>query len=309
MPTRAAGILLAVALLLVTASARAESIEKPSLSVGDTWTYRTNGSFQGFELKGQLSSVVAAKGLATVLGATLDVVRVVVNGSGTVSGQVTSPLGTGSVAGTWIVTGEDLLEAGQLKLVSRVVDLSVDGLFRDIVPISVRATNTTLYRVARDDWRFPLVVGTNGSVESAYTYTQDYIAFGNQSHSSGSGNLTVGYSLGSGTTLAAPAGTFAAYPIDETWPDGSVERAYFSPVVGNDVKTESYNVTGSLVATTVLLSYTYQALEPARFLGLTIVEWGILAAVVAGVTALGAVLWRRSRKKRVLPPSLREPQA
>jgi len=301
-------LLLVAALLAVPSGGRAESVEKPKLTAGDFWTYRTNTSFEaGFELEGLVTSVVASTEATTILGVAHDVFRVVVNGSGSVSGEVSGPYGTGSVTGTWIATGEELFEADQLKRVSSVLDLAVDGLFRGVAPFSVRATNTTLYRLIVDSWRFPLTVGSNGSVELVYDYTQDFFLFANQTHSTGSGNLTLEFLLGSVTTLDTPAGRFAAYPVQETWPDGAWDRAYFSPTVGNDVKTESYNATGALVSTTVLRSYRYQALEPARFLGLTSTDWGILVALVSGTAIVGFVLWRRSRRKRVLPPSLREP--
>jgi len=301
-------LLLVAALLAVPSGGSAESVEKPNLTTGDFWTYRTNTSFEaGFELEGLVTSVVASTEATTILGVAHNVFRVVVNGSGSVSGQVSSPYGTGSVTGTWIVTGEELLEAEQLKVVSNVLDLSVDGLFRGVAPFGVRATNTTLYRVIVDTWRFPIVVGSNGSVRLAYDYNQDFFLFGNQTHSTGSGNLTLDYLLGPPTTLDTPAGRFAAYPVQETWSDGAWDRAYFSPSVGNDVKTETYNATGALVSTTILQSYRYQALEPARFLGLTSTEWGIVLALVSGTAIMGFLLWFRSRRKRVLPPSLREP--
>ncbi len=301
-------LLLVAALLAVPSGGRAESVDKPNLTVGDFWTYRTNTSLEGgFELEGRVTSVVASTEATTILGVAHDVFRVVVNGNGSVSGQVSSPYGTGSVTGTWIVTGEELFEADQLKLVSNVLGLAVDGLFRGVAPFSVRATNTTLYRLIVDTWRFPLTIGSSGSVELAYNYTQDFFLFGNQTHSTGSGNLTLDYLLGPATTLDTPAGRFAAYPVQETWPDGAWDRAYFSPTVGNDVMTESYNATGALVSTTVLQSYRYQALDPARFLGLTSMEWTIVVALVSGTAIVGFLLRRRSRRKRVLPPSLREP--
>ncbi|MFA5895527.1 MAG: hypothetical protein WC985_01300 [Thermoplasmata archaeon] len=305
---RLAALLFVTVLIALLAPVRAESLDRPSLTVGDYWTYRTNTSFEaGFDLLGQVTSSVTAGESATVLNVPQDVFRVVLNGSGTISGQVSGPVGTGSVSGTWIVTGEELLETDQLKTVSSVLDLSVDGLFQGVVPFSIRATNTTTYHVVFDGWRFPVSVGSSGAVNLSYVYTQDFFAFGNQSHARGAGNLTLTYSMGNGISLDTPAGRFTAYPIREAWPDGTYDERYFSAAVGNDVKTESYNGTGVLVSTAILQSYRYQVLEPARFLGLTLVEWGLLVPILAGVGIVGIVLWRRSRKKRVLPPSLREP--
>ncbi len=303
-----AAIFLVAVLLALPTPVHAEALDRPSLTVGDFWTYHTNSSFEaGFSLQGQVTYAVTSREAATILNVSQDVFRVVVNGSGTISGQVAGPIGTGPVSGTWIVTGEELLEPNQLKIVSNVLDLSVDGLFQGVVPFSIRAANTTMYRVVSDGWTYPISVGGSGAVDLAYTYTQDFFAFGNHSHASGAGNLILSYSLGAGVHLETPAGSFTAYPIRETWPDGTYDQVYFSPAVGNEAKTESYNATGVLESTTLLQSYRYQVLEPARFLGLTLTEWGLLVPTVAGGGIVGAVVWRRSRKKRVLPPSLREP--
>ena len=54
------------------------------------------------------------------------------------------------------------------------------------------------------------------------------------------------------------------------------------------------------VATTELLSYRYQALEPARFLGLTTSDWTIVLVVVAAAVVVILVL--RQRLRRPVPP-------
>lgn len=302
-------IAVVVGLLALAATAHAESISRPSLTLGDYWTYRTNTSLEGrLNLEGQVTSRVQARETASVQGTSLQVFRVVVSGSGTAVGEGI-PLGSGSAAGTWIVAGEELLETSQLKVVSSVLDLSVNGTLGGLVPFSVRAQNTTTYRVLLDDWRYPLVPRGRGTVELSYDYVQDFYAFGNHSHSDGSGSLTLGYLMDSGLSVNTPAGSFTAYPILETWPDSSYDRAYFSEAVGNDVKTETYNATGVLTSTTLLLSYRYQALEPISFLGLTVIQWAIVLPVVAVATVTGIILWRRSKKKRGLPPPTQEPPA
>lgn len=300
--------LLVASVVVLATEARAETVEKPSLTLGDLWTYRTNSSLAaGFDLQGTVTSSVQGRETHTIQGTYVDAFRVVLSGSGTASGQVQGPLGSGKVNGTWIVTGEELLETGQLKLVSSVLGLSVNGTFQGFVPFSVRAQNTTTYRVVEDGWEYPLTVGGNGSVELAYVYAQDFYAFGNQSHENGAGNLTLTYAMDAAVAVDVPAGVFTAYPVREIWPDGSYDRAYYSPAVGNHVKTESYNETGILTSTTVLLSYRYQAAEPSTYLGLTLIQWAIIVPVVAGTAVLSVVFWRRTRKKRVLPPSMQEP--
>src|SRR5438128_1844377 len=86
----------------------------------------------------------------------------------------------------------------------------------------------------------------------------------------------------------------------EAAPDGTYSLLYYAPTTGNDARTEAYNGTAK-VATSELTSYRYQALEPARFFGLTGTDWaiaGIAAAVVGGGVV---VFWLRIRRQPTPP--------
>src|SRR5206468_10866265 len=100
-----------------------------------------------------------------------------------------------------------------------------------------------------------------------------------------------------------PAGPFHPERFAEAAPDRTYSVLYYAPPTGNDARTEPYNGTAN-VATSELTSYRYQALEPARFFGLTGTDWAItgIAAEAAGGGVL--VFWLRIRR-RPTPPDRR----
>src|SRR2546425_76831 len=106
----------------------------------------------------------------------------------------------------------------------------------------------------------------------------------------------------------APAGHLDAYRIREAAPDGTYGLLYYAPATGNDARTEAYNGTAK-VATSELTSYRYQALEPARFFGLSGTDWAIAGTAVAAVGGAVAILWlRRRRQSRPPGPEPNQPQ-
>ena len=78
--------------------------------------------------------------------------------------------------------------------------------------------------------------------------------------------------------IDTPIGSFDTFPIGETYPDGTSARLYFAPVAGGYARTEARNQT-AVLGTTDLVAYRYQALEPPRFLGLTLDQWAIAVAI------------------------------
>lgn len=301
----AAGIVLA-ALLVVAGSARADSVSRPSLSVGDTWTYSTNSTLpSGFVLDGQFTSRVTAIG--STGNVSLDLA-----GGGSASGYVRAPTGGGLATGRWTLAGEDVLEPLGFETTYSLLDLTVNGTYQGIIPFRLHLTNTTAFAVTQDAWQFPWSPGGSGGVSLVLTYAQDAFldagSYSNSTHANGTAPWSFVYSMENATTMNTPARSVTAYPIHREWLDGSLDVAYFAPEVGNDVATRSYNATGVLVASTLLLAYRYQALEPPTFLGLTLVGWGIASAAAAAILVSAVVLVRRRRRKRgPVPPSLLEP--
>ncbi len=298
-----------LALLLVVAPAAAgASVDRPSWTAGDFWTYRTNTTLTpGLSLTGTATSTVAGTQATAVGGSTVDAFRVTLSGSGTAAGTVSTSSGNVSVQGTWILTGEERFEPANLHPVYSLLDLSVNGTYLSVVPFSLRVQNTTTFRILADGWTYPLPVGGNGSVDVGYDFVQDVYGIGGTTfHENGTGHWALGFSLGPPTSVATPAGTFTAYPEVETWPDGTSERAWYAPQVGNDVRTETFDAEGNRTSETSLVGYRYQALEPPTFLGLALTGWVVVGvAVVAGAAAAGLI--RRSRKKKTPRPPGGEP--
>src|SRR5207245_8927111 len=102
------------------------------------------------------------------------------------------------------------------------------------------------------------------------------------SHTRGTRWSNATYTLEAQVAVDTPAGHFDTYRIREAAPDGTYGLFYYAPATGNDARTEAYNGTAK-VATSELTSYRYQALEPARFFGLSGTDWAIAGTAVAAV--------------------------
>lgn len=303
-------ILVVLSLLVVAGSGSAAAVERPSWTPGDFWTYRTNITvIPGLNLAGSATSEVTGTYPTGTGGGTVNAIRTVLSGSGTAGGNVTTSNGTIIITGQWTLTGETRLEPRDLHPVYSLIDLSVNGSYHFAAPFPVplpfalRLQNTTTYAILSDSWNYPLVVGSSGNLTAAYNFTEDlYRPLANPLHLNGTGRSTFAFSVSAAVSLATGAGTFEAYPVREDNPDGSWQRAYYSPAVGNDVRTESYDRVGNLTSVDALVAYRYQAAEPATFLGLTSEGWAILvAAAGAGGMGVGLLIRRRRRKKASVP--------
>ncbi len=299
---RAAAILFALALLVLPAPASADTLARPSWTVGDAWTYGTNTTLTpGLNLTGTVTWTVQGTVQAMVGGQGVNAYRVVLAGSGTASGNVTVSNTTGPVKGDWILTGEERFEPTDLHVIYSLLDLSVNGTYQNLIPFVIRVQNTTTFDIVADTWRYPLPVGGSGGLQVTYSYMQDFYGpVGMSYHENGTGGATFGFSLGGPQTVATPAGSFSAYPSDETWPHGSLIRSWYSPQTGNAVRTETFDAGGNLTAVSTLHAYRYQALEAPTFLGLTLLEWAIVVAAVAAGGAL--VAWRQLRRRKARRP-------
>lgn len=294
--------LLAVALVPAAAAGPA-ALDRPSWSIGDYWTYATNTTLTpGLNLTGTLTSTVQGRVAAAAGGGSVSAFQVLVSGSGTARGTVATAGGNVSVQGTWILTGEERFDPTDLQPLYDLLDLSVNGTYQNLVPFSIRVQNTTSYQILSDSWQYPIAPGETGSVAAAYNFTQDFYGpSGMHAHSNGTGEWTFGFAMAASPPMATAAGTFPAYRVTETWPDGSSEVSFPSPQVGNDVRTEGYGPDGNLSSVTTLTAYRYQALETPTFLGLSALQWGIVVPVVA-VAAAALFLFRRMRRRKLPRP-------
>lgn len=305
---RGFAILLTLSLLVAAGTGAATFVDRPSWTKGDFWTYRTNTTLTpGLNLTGTATSTVAGTQATLTGGTSVEAFRVIVIGSGTAAGRVTTPNGTVSVLGSWSLTGEERFEPDNLHSIYSLLDLSVNGTYGYVIPIpfSLRFQNTTTYRIVSDGWRYPMVVGTSGNVTVAYNFTQDlYSPTGGHLHENGTGQSILGFSLADAVSVDTPAGAFQAYALREDAPDGTWQRAFFAPTVGNDVRTESHDRDGTLTALGTLVAYRYQAAEAQTFLGLTLVQWIFAATAIAAVAVVVGFLIRRSRhRKTPVPPA------
>jgi hypothetical protein len=292
-----------------TTAASSEVVNGPRFTVGDFWTYHTNTSLApGFYLDGELTLEVTAQGPVTIEGASYDAVRMWVTGSGAAAGTFSTHLGATPASGSWLLTGEETLESAGLKVVSSVLDLEMNGTFRTpsvAIPFLLSVQNTTNFRFFGDAWRFPAPIGNTSVVAGQMNFSEDFrlfYGFESRTHTSGRVWWNVTYALETAITVDPPAGPFDAYRIRETAPDESYGLFYYAPATGNDARTETYNGT-SRVATNELVSYRYQALEPNRFLGLTLNQWGLVGIVAAVGASAAAAGWIRIRRRSRRPES------
>jgi len=315
---RAFSVLLVVATLVALAgTARASlpsSMEPPAWAAGDYWVYRFNSTFQGsIFLNGTLRADVVGGSNETVRGIAQDVLVVGTSGSGTLEGVFEIPGGNVSAHGSWDLTGEELFTQAARKIVKTLVRISASGTVDVLdVPFTLLWTNSTSSRVVADEWRYPVPVGFSGIVTLNSSMAEDvFLEFDSNPpltvNSTLEQELTFAVSLPQTSWAIVPAGTFQPYVLQETWPDGVHETFEYTPSVGNNARTRTFNSTGAEVSRTELLTYRYQATEPPTG---TPTAWflpiGVAIAVAAVAIALLAVR-RRRREKEFTPPSLRDP--
>jgi len=297
---------LAIAALLILPTAAPSSpavVNGPVLTPGDTWTYRTNTSLAtGLSLDGHVTLTVTAHGATEVEGRTYDAYVMSVSGSGSATGTFATRVGSMQASGEWTVSGREILDAHGLKILSSVIDLEANGTLHTNpipLPFVFSVQNTTSYRLEGGSWQFPLTVGATASLSSQMNFSEDFrLVYGvgpTPTHVAGLAWSNMTYDIQPGIGIDTPAGRFEAYPVRETYADGSFTVSFFAPVAGNHARTEAHNGT-STVGTADLVSYRYQALEPPTFLGLTTDRW-VLAAI--GIVAVGiALVWWHRRRKR-----------
>ncbi len=308
---RAPAFALAFALVALAATGTT-SLDRPSWTVGDSWTYATNTTLlPGLNLTGTVTWTVQGHPPAGGPKVPVDAYQVVLSGSGSAVGAVMTSVGPVSIQGSWILTGEDLFEPDTLQPLSNLLDLSVNGTYGGFGQYAIRLQNTTTFSIVTTTAQYPIAAGRTWSTTVQANYTQDFSYNGPTSgtnHTEGSTGWIETFAALEPLDVPTSIGAFQTLPISETWPDGSREISFPSAQVGNSVRTEGYDPGGNLTSVSTLTAYRYQALEAPTFLGLTALEWTIVVPVVAAALA-GALLlrWRR-RKNRVRPPEGSEPQ-
>jgi len=309
-PGVACGIGLVLFVAALTEALPAAGYEPPGLRPGDFWTYRTNTSLaSGFFLEGTATLRVLARETRTVEGVSVDVYRLSLNGLGTANGRFDTDFGSTPASGSWILTGEELIESRGLKIVSSVLDLETNGtLHTEPVSLAFQLSvqNTTTVRFVDDTWRFPFQVGDSGAADARLNFSEDFRLFyglpTTPFHSEGLAWQNVTYVAEAEVSVEAPAGSFDTVRIRRTYEDGTYVLSFHAPAAGNDARSETHNESGAL-ASAELIAYRYQALEPSRFLGLTVGDWTIAGVAALAAVGSGAFWWdRRRRRRRSGPP-------
>src|SRR5439155_11764304 len=94
------------------ASPARRALSRPLLTVGDSWTYRTNTSIGGaFFLGGDVTVTTTGKGLQSVDGIMYDAVRFSLSGEGTANGTVATQFGPTRASGSWVLSGNEVFES------------------------------------------------------------------------------------------------------------------------------------------------------------------------------------------------------
>ncbi len=309
---RLVAVILGLALSLGTTTVTAASADAPAWTPGDTWTFHTNTTLgAGLYFDGRATVTVIGHAPARIEGASYDSYTVSVGGEGTASGTLTTRFGSSPASGHWVLTGEQIIEAQGLTVLSSVVDLGANGTLHS-QPVSLAfqlsVQNTTTYRVSKNPWHFPLTVGDSAVVQGQLNFTEDVrIFYGfptTPTHIAGLAWWNVTYTVETQVPVDTPAGRFDSYRIRQAYPDGTYSMSFFAPAAGNDARTETHNQTAEF-ATADLVAYRYQALEPPKFLGLTTNQWIITVVGVVSAGALASIWWWRSRKQR--KPRLSQP--
>ena len=277
------------------------NVDRPTYARGDAWTYRTNLT-ESLNLSFEGSTTLEAGDVAgrTVQGLVVDALELYLSGGGTFGGAFP---GFGDVRGNWTVDGFDWWEARAWKPVRSSLRLVAAGELRTgptTVPVTFELRNETTQRIATDGWPWPIATGTTGAMSSVWNATENLtVQFGGnppQSNESAvEGTFSTIYADLRAERTVVPAGTFDAEVIRETRPDGGHTLRWYSGRVGNDVRIEEYNETGTRISRSELAAYRYAAGEPApAFPWLPVV----IAALAVVVVVLAVALARRSRGRR-----------
>src|SRR5213076_1491660 len=148
--------------------------------------------------------------------------------------------GSTRASGEWTVSGREIVDAHGLEILSSVIDLEANGTLHTNpipLPFALSVQNTTSYRLEGDPWQFPLAVGATASLSTRMNFSEDFrlVYYGvspTPTHVAGLAWSNMTYDIQAAVGIDTPAGHFEAYPIRETFADGSFTVSFFAPVAG-----------------------------------------------------------------------------
>ena len=246
------------------------SLEAPTWSIGDFWTYNLTGT-------------------ASPLPGSTGTLRYEVLGSESVT-----------VSGTSYASYHSRLWFN-LTSGSTTTSLLGDVWFRrsDLSPVkltftatigsnSVTVTNTYNPPI---EIHWPLTANAQWSTTTVVTSVTEVTGRPAQTMSS---TMTETIRVEAEQQQTVPAGTFTVTPLLETEARGSYSWSYWSRVAGNMVKEKAYDTSGAEQGGLELSSYRHAvpAAGPANILGLPPELWAVIVLVIA-IAVLAAVAIRR----------------
>ena len=277
----------------------AGALDRPRYAAGDFWTYASNLTMDpGFRFVGNTTIEADVVRMISVQNESVEALRLRISGGGTFEASF-EPFG--SASGAWTVIGSEDWESGTWKSVRSHVRLTASGALRGgPTPLSFALTveNETTRRVLRDTWPWPIDVLSAGDMTAHWVAAQNVTleVLGSPSQQNASaveGDFTTRYAAERTERVTVRAGTFEATLIREEGPEGGHRLRWFSARVGNEVRQEEYNATGTRVAVSDLTAFRYAAGEPPPPFPWIYV---VLASLAGVIGVLLALLARRPKR-------------
>ncbi len=329
--------LLALVTVSPMAALAQQTIERPNYTPGDFWRYEVLlGEIPSFNETEDIVLDIDVTGTYTV---TIDGLEELdIDGEATmaydvsrsfelaVEGVVEIPLEgfpiNASVSGNVTVTDSSYMAQEGLEVLtmdtSAELDITLTTEFEGIeasLSLTGTATSELAFDYVTNTWSFPYELGNEGTQESLATGTTYFqlTFFDNTTQSSEdvSANVTYTHEAVREETVTVGAGTFSTLVVNTTVaPEGDdlplevslisgSQLSYWSSQVGAPVKQEILDDSGDVILELNLISLKYQVAERLSILGVDIVYWIAIIAVVAGVVVLVVVLRIRRRPPEV----------
>lgn len=248
---RASGSLLLIVLTLLSLivfspppwSARADAPAPYStITVGDWWSYSTTNYASGLTLTGTMTQTIAGSATILVNGISTDSYRLVVTGSGTISGSGVT--GTFTESGSLYFRKSDM---GAINGTATIVETA--GI---VVTVIISGHNS----IPVAPYKFPLVIGNSWSTSYTDNTTITHYTSVNPTPvvQTNVTQVTKSYSVVSSSIMTVGAGSFEAYDVHSSDSSGSIDD-YYSPQVENSLRMLSYDSSGSLTASQSLTAF------------------------------------------------------
>jgi hypothetical protein len=284
--------------------------DRPLYARGDSWTYRTNlTETLNLSFSGNTTLEAGDVGDRFVQGEVVSTLELFLSGGGTFAGGFP---GFGTVRGNWTIVGTDWWETQAWKPVRSFVRIVADGELRNgptAIPVTFELVNETTKRIVSDDWPWPIDSGATGSLTARWNASENLtVQFQGSPPQSNETRLdavlATDFSAVRTEAVTVPAGTFDTEVIREAGPEGGYRMRWYAAKVGNDVREEDFNGTGSMVATSELTAYRYAAGESIPsfpWLPALVAALGVVVVVLLGIVAVRVRL-RRQPAEAWMPP-------